>query len=215
VANDYKQDVGKVPLLAALKPFAPALWALARMMDDMQHKHRLAGSSDPFNQWAQLPDAKRRMEGAMGRHLVPEEEGATLWSVNTKDGSHLHITHALFNLLGALTLHIRDNAERCCAAPDASEWEAKAAEDSGSPVRNCFHACGLSDGYCSDCGRQVTPKTPLHAPAGADWRESTPKQPGKPVVDVPRCLGLSPDGVRCKRDRDHPGYHVAGFKAWS
>ena len=108
--NDYKQDVGKVPLLAALQPFAPALYALARMMDDMQHKHRLAGSSDPFNQWAQLPAAKARMAEAMERHLLPED--CTLWDVNTKDGNHLHATHGLFNLLGSLTLHLREQARK-------------------------------------------------------------------------------------------------------
>lgn len=133
MANDYKQDAGKVPLLSALQPFAPALYALARMMDDMQHKHRLAGSTDPFNQWAQLPAAKARMAQALERHLLPEEEGATLWSVNVKDGTHLHATHGLFNLLGALTLHIRDNADKCCGAPDSMEWAAKAAESTGQP----------------------------------------------------------------------------------
>jgi hypothetical protein len=105
VANDYKQDGGKVPLLAALQPFAPALYALARMMEDMKAKHQLQGSADPFNEWAQLPEAKYRMAQAMERHLLPED--CTLWDVNHKDGGHLHATHGLFNLLGALTLHIR------------------------------------------------------------------------------------------------------------
>lgn len=106
MANDYKQDVGKVPLLAALQPFAPALYALARMMDDMKAKHQLQGSADPFNEWSQLPAAKYRMEQALERHLLPEE--GTLWDVNTKDGSHLHAVHGLFNLLGAITLHLRE-----------------------------------------------------------------------------------------------------------
>jgi hypothetical protein len=108
VANDYKKDEAKAPLLAALQPFVPALYALARMMDDMQHKHRLAGSTDPFNQWAQLPEAKARMAQALERHLLPEE--GTLWDVNAKDGTHLHATHGLFNLLGSLTLHLRELA---------------------------------------------------------------------------------------------------------
>lgn len=123
--NDYKQDVGKVPLLAALQPFMPALYALARMMDDMKHKHRLAGSSDPFNQWAQLPEAEARMAEALLRHLLPEE--GTLWDVNTKDGSHLHATHGLFNLLGSLTLHLRELARM--AAQDALRVAAAAPAD--------------------------------------------------------------------------------------
>jgi hypothetical protein len=227
VVNDYKQDTGKVPLLAALQPFTPALWALARMMDDMQHKHRLAGSSDPFNQWAQLPDAKRRMSAAMLRHLLPEDEGVTLWSVNTKDGSHLHITHALFN--------IRDNTDRCCQAPDAREWEAKAAEASGAPhqpARTLEHpdtrelrqlrAAALAlynagrwklpnpDGdhtqwtEVAQAGMWMALRDALGLPpgtatAGADWREA--------ASTAPRCAELSPWGVRCTRDADHKGRH--------
>lgn len=107
MVNDYKTDAGKVPLLDALQPFMPALYALARMMDDMQHKHRLAGAANPFMEWAQLPAAQQRMSRALVRHILPEEAGVTLWSVNTKDGTHLHATHGLFNLLGALSLHLR------------------------------------------------------------------------------------------------------------
>lgn len=175
MANDYKQDAGKVPLLAALQPFAPALYALARMMEDMKHKHQLAGSADPFNQWAQLPAAKARMVQALERHLLPEEEGATLWSVNTKDGSHLHATHGLFNLLGALALHIRDNADRCCGAPDAMEWAAKAAESTAGP---CHVLTGMPSrgerGFSTDGGKtfqHAAGPAPIHGPAGADWRE--------------------------------------------
>lgn len=117
--NNYKQDADKAPLMDALLPFAPALFALARMMDDMQHKHRLAGSADPFQQWKQLPQAKKRMANGLARHLL--EHGP--WTLNEADAyqgrAHLHATHALFNLLGALTIHLEDNAVACCPAPDA------------------------------------------------------------------------------------------------
>jgi hypothetical protein len=134
MANDYKQDKGKAPLLDALLPFAPALMALARMMDDMQHRHRLAGSSDPFNQWKQLPQAKKRMANGMARHIL--EHGP--WTFNKADAlpgteGHLHVTHALFNLLGALTLHLEDNQEACCAAPDAVPIHGPAGADWREP----------------------------------------------------------------------------------
>lgn len=151
--NNYKKDEGKAPLLSALQPFAPALYALARMMDDMKHKHRLAGSSDPFNQWAQLPGAKGRMEQAMERHLLPEE--GTLWSVNEKDGGHLHATHGLFNLLGSLTLHLREQAR--VTTQDAMRDKVSA------PMADMAHVLARAS-------------TELQVPAGADWRSGLPVQ---------------------------------------
>jgi len=111
--NDYKTDVGKAPLLDALRPFAPALLALARMMDDMQHKHRLAGAADPFNEWRQLPEVRKRLGNGLLRHVV----GHDPWSPNTADAlpgkePHLHAVHGLFNLLGAITAHLETTAAR-------------------------------------------------------------------------------------------------------
>lgn len=149
--NNYKQDAGKVPLLAALQPFAPALYALAAMMEDMKAKHQLSGSRDPFNEWAQLPEAKARMAQAMERHLLPEE--GTLWSVNTKDGTHLHATHGLFNLLGCLTLHLREQGRVAV--------QGKAAADYAPLLERARIELALSGEHQA---------SPLHAPAGADWR---------------------------------------------
>lgn len=174
MANDYKKDAGKAPLLAALQPFAPALYALARMMEDMKAKHELGGSRDPFNEWAQLPGAKGRMAQAMERHLLPED--CTLWDVNTKDGQHLHATHGLFNLLGALTLHLRQ--QPAIAAQDGLRTKAV-----GCMRIDCgqthAHIAGADLSHVLERARielQLQGERPaspelIHGPAGADWRE--------------------------------------------
>ncbi len=166
--TDYKRDAGKPPLLDALLPFGPALMALAAMMDDMQHRHRLAGASNPFAEWKNLPEAKRRMGNGLARHLL--EHGP--WTVNKADAlpgtdGHLHAVHGLFNLLGAITMHLEDNKAACCGAADA------AVLDGQLP-------------YCQGCGADLGGRhaphcpiaaRPLHGPAGADWRENT-RRPG-------------------------------------
>jgi hypothetical protein len=143
--NDYKKDDGKAPVLDALTPFYPALEALARCMDDMQHKHKLTGSVDPFNQWKQLPQAKVRLANAAARHLLRGP-----WKINTADGSHTHAVHALFGLLASITIHEEDNQDTCCAAPDAQVVETAA-----------------------NGRRKFWPMEPIHGPAGADWRNLT------------------------------------------
>ncbi len=97
--NDYKKDADKAPVLDALLPFYPALEALARMMVDSAVRHKIEGADDPFNQWRQLPDAKKRLANAAGRHILKGP-----WTLDPESG-HLHATHALFGILSALTLH--------------------------------------------------------------------------------------------------------------
>lgn len=137
MANDYKKDEGKPPLLDALQPFYPALLALAAMMEDMKHKHQLAGAVDPFNEWRQLPAVKNRLGNALARHTL-----GGLWKPNEADRvpgrqAHLHATHALFDLLGALTTHLEDNAAACCPAPDAKELHGPAGADWREPDNMC------------------------------------------------------------------------------
>lgn len=215
MTNDYKTDKNKPPLLDALRPFAPALVALARMMDDMQHKHRLAGAKDPFSEWKQLPDAKRRMANGMTRHLI--EHGP--WTLNTDDAlagkdAHLHATHALFNLLGALTVHLEDNAKACCEAPDAAQEflltpDCHQRGHDGGPGRcTSWHTetqklCTLYHGHdgqhsiAGDFPPYFPP--PIHGPAGADWRE--PPQPGSCMNGVMHAL--NPYTGKCARCDQH------------
>jgi len=103
--NDYKKDQGRPPMLDALVPFYPALKALAAMMEDMKHKHKLAGSADPFNEWRQLPNAEKRLMNAAMGHLL---QGP--WKINTKDGTHMHATHALYCLLAGITIKVSENS---------------------------------------------------------------------------------------------------------
>lgn len=122
MTDDYKNDADKPPLLDALLPFYPALMALAAMMEDMKHKHRLAGAMDPFNEWRKLPQAKKRLANGNMRHML-----AGPWTPNVEDAvpgrkPHLHATHALFGLLASLTIHQEDNAQACCGAADAATW---------------------------------------------------------------------------------------------
>lgn len=114
MTNDYKKDQNKPPVLDALVPFYPALRELARCMDAMQHKHRLHGAKDPFNEWRQLPQAKKRLMNAAAGHLL---QGP--WKINTQDGEFCHAVHALFGVLAGLTIHMEDNAPACCASPEA------------------------------------------------------------------------------------------------
>jgi hypothetical protein len=120
VANDYKTDQGKPPLLDALLPFYPALARLALMMQDAAEVHRLQGAVDPFNQWRQLPDAKRRLANAGARHLL---KGPWVHDDVLKD--HPHAALALFNILASLTLHEEEQAgpEIPTAADYATDME--------------------------------------------------------------------------------------------
>jgi hypothetical protein len=159
VTNDYKKDGGKPDVLAAVKVFYPALLELARMMEHMATKHRLRGAVDPFAEWKQLPDAKRRLHGGYGRHtlagpLTPNQEDAV--------GSYvpLHGYQALFNLLGFLTIHQEDNRETCCAAPDAAPKD-----DMAHIVERARLELALQGEHQA---------SPIHGPAVADWREANP-----------------------------------------
>lgn len=151
MTNDYKTDAGKPPVLEALEPFYPALKGLARMMADMAVKHRLQGAKDPFSEWKQLPEAKRRLKRAMGSHVL---QG--IFKTNHEDGTHLHGYHALFNLLGALTIHEEDNAETCCGAPDARPTPAARPLPESFPPDPASPRCGsLSPLSGQPCGREL------------------------------------------------------------
>ncbi len=101
--NDYKQDAGKPPLMQAVfVPFGKTLLALAAMMEDMKHKHKLEGAKDPFQKWRQLPNAKWRLANAGARHAT------TPFQVNTKDGKHLQIVHAIWGLMAAYEKHLEE-----------------------------------------------------------------------------------------------------------
>ncbi len=143
MTNDYKPDGDKAPVLDAVHiPFRRAILALARMAQDMAVKHKLEGAKDPYNEWRQLPDARRRLSNAAARH------GDNPWQVNTKDGTHLHALHALWGWMASVELWEEEqeklDAETpCCASPDAQpadDWEDRS-------------------------GRVI------EGPAGADWRE--------------------------------------------
>jgi hypothetical protein len=140
MTNDYKKDAGKPPVLDALLPFYPALEALAAMMVDAAKAHKIEGATDPFNEWRQLPQAKKRLANAAARHLLkgPWKQDDVL--------PHPHAVLALFNLLASITIHAEDNAAHCCTAPDSR------------PVRPA---------------ERTQTRSPLHGPAGADWRETT------------------------------------------
>lgn len=106
MANDYKPDEGKPPVMdAVFIPYRRSLLAIAAMKADMAIKHKLLGAVDPFLEWMQLPNAKRRLANAGARHALQP------WNVNVKDGSHLHITHAIVGLLMALELHLKEEEE--------------------------------------------------------------------------------------------------------
>jgi hypothetical protein len=101
--NNYKVDSDKPPLMrAVLIPFGKTLLALAAMMEDMKHKHKLAGAKDPFQEWRQLPDAKWRCADAGARHST------TPFAINHTDGEHLHILHAIWGLMAAHEKHLEE-----------------------------------------------------------------------------------------------------------
>jgi hypothetical protein len=101
VANDYKSDKGKAPVMSAVFiPYRRTLLAIAAMMEDMQARHQLAGSKDPFQEWRQLPDGRDRLANAGARHALNP------WEVNHRDGTHLHILHAIWGLMSAYELHV-------------------------------------------------------------------------------------------------------------
>jgi hypothetical protein len=104
--NDYKSDSDKPPLMqAVLIPFGKTLLAVAAMMEDMKHKHKLEGAKDPFQEWRQLPNAKWRLANAGARHAT------TPFAVNTKDGTHLHIVHAIWGLMAAHEKYLEEDGQ--------------------------------------------------------------------------------------------------------
>ncbi len=103
--NDYKQDADKPPLMQAVfVPFGKTLLALAAMMEDMKHKHKLEGAKDPFQEWRQLPGAKWRWADAGARHAVKPP-----FSINTDDGRWPHILHAIWSLMAAYEKHLEES----------------------------------------------------------------------------------------------------------
>ena len=108
MANDYKKDESKPPVMDAIFiPYRHTLLALAAMMDDMRVKHQLQGASNPFEEWRQLPDAKKRLANAGARHALQP------WAHNTKDAlpgtkGHLHILHAIWGLMSAYEKHAEE-----------------------------------------------------------------------------------------------------------
>lgn len=102
--NDYKQDADKPPLMQAVfVPFGKTLLALAAMMEDMKHKHKLEGAKDPFQEWRQLPGGKWRLADAGARHGVVAPFG-----VNEADGKHLHILHGIWCWMAAYEKHLEE-----------------------------------------------------------------------------------------------------------
>lgn len=229
MANDYKTDQGKPPLLDALLPFYPALARLALMMQDAAEVHRLKGAVDPFNQWRQLPDAKRRLANAGARHLLKGP-----WVNDEVLKGHPHAALALFNVLASLTLHEEEQAAKgreaviarelaahraallpvdmCCGAPDARPL------NHGVNPEVCRHLGGITAGHCVDCGRELLgqrleeratvelalqgefPAPGIQGPAGADWREHHQV--------APRCQTMAGLGAdQCLLAAGHPGAH--------
>lgn len=177
MVNDYKPDEGKPPVLdAVLIPYRRALLAIAAMKLDMAAKHKLLGAVNPFLEWKQLPNAKARLANAGARHVLEP------WTVNTKDGTHLHLTHAIVDLLMALELHLEE-----------AELDARAGEELGvgvpdysdSPEQTASRVCAPED----LAGRA---RIEL-ALACSAWRE-------KPLP----CRD-----AECVRERGHRGSHKA------
>lgn len=165
MTNNYKQDGDKPPVLDAVHiPFRRALLAVARMCEDMKARHKLDGAKDPFQEWRQLPDARRRLANAAARH------GLNPWAVNAKDGAHLHATHALWGWLAAVELWEEEqekiDAETpCCGAPDADDDPAAELHRAPpAPPANVKDADGPWN------ARQGA-RAAIMGPAGADWRE--------------------------------------------
>ncbi len=187
MTNDYKPDDGKPPVLDAVDiPFRRALLAVARMCVDMATKHKLGGAKDPFQEWRQLPDARRRLANAAARH------GKNPWTVNAADGTHLHATHALWGWLAAVELweeeQERIDAEACCGAPDAKD-PGQMPHDFRLP----------SDGPQFGRGGE------LRGPAGADWWEAGL---------CPAVHAWRGNQYRCVNTPGHDGAHKGGGVTW-
>jgi hypothetical protein len=211
VANNYKTDTGKAPVVSAIFiPFGRTLLALAEMMERQKIRHKLQGAKDPFQEWRQLPEGKDRLVNAGGRHSLDP------WTPNAKDrvGDHpgdLHILHAIWGLMAAHEKHLEEldqaksakgreaviarelaehraalfPADPCCDAPDAVSLGRKDALEERAKVELWLQGerqagCQCVNGTCEYCtggGR-----TPIHGPAGADWREKHP--PGQAGVEL-------------------------------
>jgi hypothetical protein len=131
MVNDYKPDAGKPPVMdAVFIPYRRTLLAIAAMKADMAKKHKLQGAANPFEEWKQLPDGKRRLANAGARHALQP------WTINTKDGTHLHIIHAIVGLMMAAELHLEERdapLERLLAEETSAEFKAaRAAQDAAA-----------------------------------------------------------------------------------
>lgn len=130
MTNNYKQDGDKPPVMdAVFIPYCRTLLAIASMMQDMKVKHQLLGAKNPFQEWRQLPDAKRRLANAGARHALQP------WAHNTKDAlpgtaGHLHILHAIWGLMSAYEMHAEDmdKVVAMVTPPARSELEQAALE---------------------------------------------------------------------------------------
>jgi hypothetical protein len=140
--NDYKPDTGKPPVRSAvLIPFRHALLALARMMQGQVARHGLAGAKDPFQEWAQLPDAEKRLHEAQGRHtLCPDH------SINP-DSGETHELHDLWNILAVVELQERAKlpppaplrGERAFSADGGKTFHPAAGAERGAVMCICGH----------------------------------------------------------------------------
>jgi hypothetical protein len=181
VANDYKPDKDKPPVMdAVLIPYRRSILAIASMKADMAVKHKLMGAKDPYLEWMQLPNGKRRLANAGARHALQP------WAVNTKDGRHLHITHAIVGLLMALELHLLEQEQREAKLLPADQDLANV---------GCQHLCGLVDGHCVDCMTQVLPKQADLEHVLERARVELALQGEHQATPEPRLNALPPDAV--------------------
>lgn len=211
MANNYKTDAGKPPLLDALVPFYPALRRLALMMVDAAKAHKLNGAKDPFNEWRQLPDAKRRLANAGVRHMLKGP-----WKHDDVLVNHPHAALALFNVLASLTLHEEEGYEADAKAEealgigvpdfsDSPEQMAQRARELADSLycKNCSHPLKEHDaGFCyvPGCSCPVRQEVkPVHVPAGADWREKPSRCDSWAFVKSKH--------HECRRDKGHKGLH--------
>jgi hypothetical protein len=196
MANNYKTDEGKPPVVSAVFiPFRRTLLALAEMMGRQKIRHQLQGAKDPFQEWRHLPEGKGRLLDAGGRHALDP------WSPNTKDrvGDHpgdLHILHAIWGLMAAYEKHLEEGAVADSQAPQDGPVEPL------PDCPNCQHPNAEHDGgfcYAPGCSCPVL-QGPIQGPAGADWRE-------KPTP-CPEWITTEGGHYReCRKDRGHKGPH--------
>lgn len=145
MVNDYKPDDGKPPVMdAVLIPYRRSILAIAAMKADMAVKHKLLGAVDPFLEWMQLPNGKKRLANAGARHSLQP------WKVNTQDGGHLHITHAIVGLLMALELHLKDEEETANRIATQDALREKAA----APAVQLSHAAVAEPTDICMCGHR-------------------------------------------------------------